>query len=59
MIERVRTEWDVPDLMVVGTGGFSPLVAEHVPAFDHVDPLLTLIGLELAGAYVAEHSGQR
>lgn len=59
MIERVRAEWDVADPKVVGTGGFSPLVAEHVPAFDHVDPLLTLIGLELAGEYVAEHSGQR
>ena len=59
MIERVRTEWDVPDPMVVGTGGFSPLVAKHVPAFDRVDPLLTLIGLELAGEYVVEHSGSR
>ena len=57
MIERVRAEWDVADPMVVGTGGFSPLVAKHVPAFDHVDPLLTLIGLELAGEHVAEHSG--
>ncbi len=52
MIERVRTEWDAPDPMVVGTGGFSPLVAEHVSAFDRVEPLLTLIGLELAGELV-------
>ena len=54
MIERVRAEWDVPHPMVVGTGGFSPLVARHVAAFDHVDPLLTLIGLELAGKYMVD-----
>ncbi len=57
MIERVRAEWEVPDPMVVGTGGFSPLVARHVAVFDHVDPLLTLIGLELAGEHVAGEHG--
>ena len=56
MIERVRTEWGTPDTMVIGTGGFSPMVAKHVPAFDHVEPLLTLIGLELAGKHVARRS---
>ena len=54
MVERVRAEWDAPDPMVIGTGGFSPLVAKHVAAFDHVEPMLTLIGLKLAGEYVAE-----
>ena len=53
MVERVRAEWEAPDPMVVGTGGLSSLVAEHVAAFDHVDPLLTLIGLEMAGEHVA------
>lgn len=54
MVGRIRGEWETSDLLVVGTGGFSSMVAAHVDAFDRVEPFLTLVGLELAGEHVAE-----
>lgn len=56
VVGRIREEWDRPDVLVVATGGYASRVAEHSRTVSHVEPLLTLYGLELAGRYVTEGS---
>ena len=52
LIERIRGEWNRPEAYVVATGGHADTVAAHSRLVEHVDPHLTLIGLELAGRHL-------
>ncbi len=47
LVTRLRAELDAPACPVVATGGLSSLIAEHCSTITHVDPHLTLIGLQL------------
>ena len=47
LIQRIRTEWGVPDMPVVATGGLAPMFAEATALFDHIDRDLTIHGLVL------------
>jgi type III pantothenate kinase len=54
IVDRIRAEWERPDALVVATGGYAPLLATHSRTVEHVEPHLTLVGLELAGNHIAE-----
>ena len=56
VVRRIRAEWGRPDALVVATGGYASRIAEHSDTVAHVEPLLTLHGLELAGRHVARQS---
>lgn len=47
IVERIRGEWK-DDVLVVATGGLAPLIGPHCRAVEHVEPFLTLYGLDLA-----------
>jgi type III pantothenate kinase len=49
MVERIRGEWDVPDPLVVATGGFAGVIGPHCATVERVETFLTLRGLALAG----------
>ncbi|MEX2530768.1 MAG: type III pantothenate kinase [Gemmatimonadota bacterium] len=53
IVDRIRAEWDRPDAFVVATGGFAEVVARHSRTVEEAVPYLTLVGLELAGRYMA------
>jgi type III pantothenate kinase len=53
IVDRIRQEWDRPEALVVGTGGFAAAVARHSRTMARVEPNLTLVGLELAGRWMA------
>ncbi len=46
LVARIRKEYGAP-LPVVATGGLAPLFAETSEAIDHIDPNMTIRGLEL------------
>lgn len=52
IVRRILEEWGRPDALVVGTGGLAPVLAPHSSTVQRVEPWLTLIGLELAGAHL-------
>ncbi|MFN2433493.1 MAG: type III pantothenate kinase [Gemmatimonadota bacterium] len=45
MLERIREEWGRGDVLVIATGGLSPLLRGASPAIHVIDELLTLRGL--------------
>lgn len=47
-VRRIREEWERPEAFVVATGGLAPLLAPHCRTVQHVEPFLTLYGLEIA-----------
>jgi len=49
MVDRIRTEWDRPDALVVATGGYATTVGEAARTVDQIEPFLTLMGLAIAG----------
>ncbi len=49
MVGRIRTEWGREDVLVVATGGHARTVGPHAHTVDEVVPLLTLVGLAIAG----------
>jgi len=53
IVRRILAEWGRPDALVIGTGGFASVVAPHSATVTRVEPHLTLVGLELAGDYMA------
>ena len=53
MVRRIREEWQNPGARVIATGGYAQAIAPHLKALDAVAPYLTLVGLELAGGYLA------
>jgi len=50
MVDRIVQEWGREGVEVVATGGFAPLLAPFSRTLRRVEPHLTLVGLELAGA---------
>lgn len=52
IVRRILAEWARPDVLVVATGGFAPLVAPHSVTVSRVEPHLTLVGLQLAGDFI-------
>ena len=53
MVARIRESWRPPDVLVVATGGFAPVIAPHSKSVDRIEPFLTLQGLGIAGAHLA------
>ncbi len=53
MVERIQKEWNRADALVVATGGYAGLVAQHCRTVEEVEPFLTLRGLHFAGEYMA------
>ena len=52
VLEAIRREMKTRRLTVVATGGHSTLIARHAPFIQHVNPLLTLQGLQfIAGSH--------
>jgi type III pantothenate kinase len=47
MIRRISNELETEDIRVIGTGGLISNIAAHTSMIDHVEPWLTLTGLEL------------
>jgi len=45
--------WNRSDALVVATGGYAGLVAQHCRTVEEVEPFLTLRGLHFAGEYMA------
>jgi type III pantothenate kinase len=54
MVERIRGEWERPDALVVGTGGYASMLAPHCRTVQEVEPFLTLKGLFFAGQHMAK-----
>jgi len=54
MVERIRREWERPDVLVVATGGYANTLAPHCRTVEKVEPFLTLHGLFLAGEHMAK-----
>jgi type III pantothenate kinase len=48
IVNRIKKEWQRPDILVVATGGLAPLVGPHCRTIDRIEPYLTLYGLEIA-----------
>jgi type III pantothenate kinase len=48
IVQRIKTEWDRPEILVVATGGLATLLAPHCRTVDRVEPFLTLYGREIA-----------
>lgn len=59
IVRRIKQEWERPDAFVVATGGFASVIAPYCQTIEHVEPFLTLIGLELAGAHIAGRTGKQ
>ena len=53
VVERIRTEWERPDALVVATGGYASVVGPHARTVDRIEPFLTLQGLGIAGALMS------
>jgi type III pantothenate kinase len=53
VIRRIVEEWDRPEVQIIATGGHAPIVAEYSTTIESVHPHLTLVGLQLAGNYLA------
>lgn len=51
IVDRIRHEWERPSALVVATGGYAGVLAEHSRTVERVEPHLTLIGLELVGRH--------
>jgi type III pantothenate kinase len=59
IVARIKASWpraDVP--LVVATGGFAEAMAQLCRSFDHVEPHLTLRGLQIAHAILVAHPTQ-
>lgn len=53
LVRRIKDEWGKPGAFVVGTGGYASVIGPHSATIEMVEPFLTLIGLEMAGAHLA------
>ena len=57
MVKRIKEEWKRPDAFVVATGGFAGVLGPYLATVDRIEPLLTLLGLALAGERIAGDAG--
>ena len=55
-VRRIREEWQRPNAFVVATGGLAPLLGPHCRTVDHIEPFLTLMGLEMAFRFARDAS---
>ncbi len=53
LVGRIREEWSRPDALVIATGGFASTMGPYLRTVDAIEPHLTLIGLAMAGEYLA------
>ena len=53
IVGRIQREWERPEALVVATGGYAGVIAQHCSSVAEVDPFLTLRGLYFAGEYLA------
>ena len=44
---RIKAERNNPDMLVIATGGLAKLYGSNTQLFDHIDPELTIRGLQL------------
>ncbi len=54
LVGRIKQEWKRPDAFVVATGGFASVLGPHLTTVDRIEPLLTLLGLALAGERIGD-----
>ncbi len=54
IVDRIKKEWQRPDPLVVATGGLSTLIGPHCRTVQHIEPFLTLYGLDLAYRHLEE-----
>jgi type III pantothenate kinase len=54
IVRRIKEEWEKPEAYVVATGGLAEAIGPHLRSVDHLEPFLTLHGLEMAGRYMAK-----
>ncbi|MCJ7629992.1 MAG: type III pantothenate kinase [Longimicrobiales bacterium] len=54
MVGRIKSEWNRPAALVVATGGYGQLMAQHCTTVEEVEPFLTLRGLYFAGEFLAK-----
>ena len=47
LVNRIKNEWDVPNPIVIGTGGLAETLRPHCKSFDEVDPFRTLKGVRI------------
>lgn len=47
MVKRIVSEWGVGGVQVIGTGGLISTIESHTEVFDHIEPWLTLVGLQV------------
>jgi type III pantothenate kinase len=53
LVDRIEEEWGKPDALVVATGGYADLMAQHCRTVSQVETFLTLKGLYFAGEHLA------
>ncbi|MGD2122719.1 MAG: type III pantothenate kinase [Gemmatimonadota bacterium] len=53
LVRRIQEEWERPDALVVATGGYAELMAQHCSTVSRTEPFLTLKGLFFAGKHLA------
>jgi type III pantothenate kinase len=53
MVRRIKDDWAKPDAWVVATGGLATLIGPHCSTVDHIEPFLTLFGLEIAHRHLS------
>jgi type III pantothenate kinase len=53
--EAIRTELKSKEITVIATGGHAPLIAKGAAFIQHVNPLLTLQGLQFIAEYYESH----
>jgi type III pantothenate kinase len=47
LVGRMKAELNEPNTQVIGAGGLISLITPHTNCIDHVEPWLTLTGLQL------------
>lgn len=52
IVARLKAEWRNADPLVVGTGGFAPMICPHTTSVDRIELFLTLEGLGIAGDHL-------
>jgi type III pantothenate kinase len=57
MVRRIKLDWAKPDAWVVATGGLATLIGPHCATVDHIEPFLTLFGLEIAHRHLSRPRG--
>ena len=55
LVARIKAELEMPDAMVVGTGGLARTVGQATDVFDAIDPDLTLRGIRDIWAWTNSH----